>query len=310
MKYLNIACLTALLALTGCGGEDAAESGDVDRGDAQIENSLSSDAVEANSDADPTPKPTAKDGESNSVSASNTGKIKDSKDLEDLDKLFPNIPDIPTPKVVGLQPKSTTYQNKNTKARWQIKQFSDDSELNHGPYTEYWSNGQIFKEGKFEDGIPVGDWKYWHDNGQLSRELKYKNGQLLGTFDVFREDGTQEATRSYRNGLKDGEWKTYDDTGEKVILRFHYRRDLRHDKWASFYLSGEPKVEEFYKDDQKDGKHTVWYDNGQKAEEMSFRDGKRHGKAISWNKDGTKRLEIEYQNGEPVSEESDTTFGT
>jgi len=320
---VNVVCLTALLVLTGCGGEDAADSGDVERDAVQAASSTSNDASEpASADlsvADPAHRPKAetssgtpsstKQGD-RSVSPRGTRTTESSDDTRELDSLFPQIVDVPEPKVVGTQPRSTKYRDDKIKARWQIKQFSDDSELNHGPYAEFWQNGQMFKEGVFEDGVPVGVWKYWHDNGQLSRELNYKKGQLEGSVEVFREDGSKEAQRSYHSGLKDGKWQLYDDTGEKVIARFEYRRDLQHGKWSTFYPSGEQKVEEYYKDNLLDGNHTAWYENGQVAEEVSFRNGRRHGKMIAWNEDGTKKLEIEYQDGEPVTEESDSVTGT
>ncbi len=323
---VNIVCLTALLLLTGCGDEDAADSGNAERDAAQAASSASNDGAEpAGSDssvADRTPSPGATDADISSGErlSRNQGGVKssstrgrrtteDGDGINELDSLFPQVVDAPEPKVVGTQPRSVKYSDSTIKARWQIKQFSDDSELNHGPYAEYWQNGQMFKEGVFEDGVPVGLWKYWHDNGQLSRELNYEKGQLDGSVEVFREDGTKEALRSYRSGLKDGKWHRYDDTGEKVISRFEYRGDLRHGKWTTSYPSGEPKVEEYYKENLLNGKRTLWYENGELAEEVSYRDGQRHGKMIAWNKDGTKKLEIEYQDGQPVTKESDSATG-
>jgi len=221
----------------------------------------------------------------------------------ELDKLFPALENAPRPKPIGTDTKTLRYPNNKVKVRWQVKQFSDDSEVNHGPYVEYWSNGQIFKEGQFRDGVQDGQWKYWHENGKIHRTVTYNDGKLEGTFDVFRDDGTKEMTRSYHGGLKDGEWLNYDSTGEKILSRREYRFDLPHGTWNRYFASGQPVLEEHYKEGLLDGARKVWFENGQLREELSFRDGKRHGKYTRWDEDGTVQLELEFRNGEPVVKE-------
>ena len=43
-----------------------------------------------------------------------------------------------------------------------------------GEYTLYYDNGNIWKQGSYDDGLRDGKWKYLHENGKLELEWEYK----------------------------------------------------------------------------------------------------------------------------------------
>src|SRR5690606_7131819 len=57
-----------------------------------------------------------------------------------------------------------------------VTRFSADSFKNEGPYREYYPNGQIFVEGRYEEGLKAGDWKFFHSNGNEAKTVTYENG--------------------------------------------------------------------------------------------------------------------------------------
>jgi antitoxin component YwqK of YwqJK toxin-antitoxin module len=167
----------------------------------------------------------------------------------------------------------TPYDDGKPKIEREISTFSDERMVNDGYYREFFANGQLFLEGQYERGTPVGEWKYFHDNGQLARSVKFEDGKPAGEVEVRRADGTVEAKRAFSQGKRNGQWTIFDSTGEK------------------------PVREEHYVDGQPDGVWKIWHDSGQQAQEISFQSGKRHGLTTEWDKDGVKRGEVNFAEG-------------
>jgi antitoxin component YwqK of YwqJK toxin-antitoxin module len=174
---------------------------------------------------------------------------------------------------VNKQVNRQSYDDGKPKIEREISTFSDERMVNDGYYREFFANGQLFLEGQYERGTPVGEWKYYHDNGQIARAVNFEAGRPIGEVEVRRADGTIEAKRAYDQGKRNGQWTVYDATGEK------------------------PLREEHYVDGQPDGVWKLWHDNGKQAQETSFQKGKRHGITTEWDKEGVKRGEANFVDG-------------
>ncbi len=61
-----------------------------------------------------------------------------------------------------------------------VRRYSDDSVKNHGEYKEYYEGGQLFAEGGYDEGVPVGEWKYFHADGTLAKTVTYVAGRPDG----------------------------------------------------------------------------------------------------------------------------------
>ena len=166
------------------------------------------------------------------------------------------------------------YDDGKPKTEREISSFSDERMVNDGFYREYFANGQMFLEGQYERGTPVGQWKYYHDNAQLAKTVKFEDGKPAGEIELRRPDGTLDAKRTYSQGKRDGTWTAFDITGEKPAREEHY-------------VEGKP-----------DGVWKFWFDDGKQSQEIAFRDGKRHGVSTEWDKEGVKRAEVNFADGD------------
>jgi antitoxin component YwqK of YwqJK toxin-antitoxin module len=85
-----------------------------------------------------------------------------------------------------------------------------------------------------------------------------------------------KCTEWYANGQKESE-RTYDDDGNfKLIV---------------WYEDGQVKLEEFYKNGEKDGKCAYWYENGEQKSEYNYINGSETGNFIEWHINGNKYRE-------------------
>lgn len=95
--------------------------------------------------------------------------------------------------------------------------------LLHGKYQHFTRQMQLLEEGAFEQGLPVGLWKYWLD-GQLRETAHYKNGQLHGERKLYDAEGALLEVAAYKNGLRQGTTTIYED-GE-ITSQVNYRKGV------------------------------------------------------------------------------------
>jgi antitoxin component YwqK of YwqJK toxin-antitoxin module len=193
------------------------------------------------------------------------------------------------------------YDDGKPKVEREISRFSDERLVNDGYYREYFLNGQLFVEGQYERGVPVGEWKYFHDSGNLAKTVKYENGKPHGEVEVRRPDGTLEAKRVYKDSKRDGEWVVYDRTGEKRLRELHYSEGEPDGVWKTWHNNGQLAQEQPFKGGKANGLVTEWDENGVKRAEAMFVDGKREGKTTIWQLDG-KVVEQNFKDGKLVPE--------
>jgi antitoxin component YwqK of YwqJK toxin-antitoxin module len=67
-----------------------------------------------------------------------------------------------------------------------------------------------------------------------------------------------------------------------------------------FYLSGQKKEQQSYKNGLFDGLWITWNENGQKLAEANYSEGNKHGKWFIWDEKGTLRFEMNYENNQRV----------
>ena len=181
-----------------------------------------------------------------------------------------------------------------------LKKFSDDSWIVDGVFAERYPNGQVYQQGKFQEGRRVGEWKFWHPNGKVAKVVNYKNGLEDGMVIVYRADGTKNLVRSYKEGKKHGKWLSYDDTGEKENGQLEYKDDVRHGSSIDWYKTGERREEIQFKNGKYDGAVILWRKDGTKASVRHYKAGKRDGLDTVYNASGQKIREIRYKDGKVV----------
>lgn len=97
---------------------------------------------------------------------------------------------------------------------------------------------------------------------------------------------------------------------ERVVLNFNRKpeelyqvyRDsagnfIRHGYARHYYLNGQMKFEEHFKEGRLDSITEFWYESGGKQGELPFQGGKPHGLALTWHQNGKKKSEKPWVDG-------------
>lgn len=72
---------------------------------------------------------------------------------------------------------------------------------------------------------------------------------------------------------------------------------IRHGRARHYYLNGQLKFEERYRDGRLDSVTEFWYENGAKQGVLPFKEGKPHGMAVTWHPNGMKKSEKPWVDG-------------
>ncbi len=145
--------------------------------------------------------------------------------------------------IISLESRDHEYYHPNGEV-WQ--KYSVINGVLEGEYSEFHANGNIMKNGIYENGKKQRRWTCWHDNGKIWYINSYLDGILHGECSSYRGDGGIEFKGEYNNGIKCGEWEINHDNGNR-------------DEHGSF------------KDGLKDGVwHRYHYETGNKYYESEF----------------------------------------
>ena len=170
----------------------------------------------------PAPSKTTENAEENTKTIQ---KNKSQSDVPSLEDLFaPSVKkktgnsSVPkgTQRNFVLKEYTERYPNGQFKMRVMLKQYSDDTKVFHGDYTEWYSDGKKNKEGVYHEGKMEGHWKFWFKNGNLAKQGEYSADLAEGMWTYNRPDGSVKSTGQFEKGIKVGSWKKYDKEG-KVI---------------------------------------------------------------------------------------------
>lgn len=196
----------------------------------------------------------------------------------------------------------------------------------NGYWKEYYDDGKLRAEGKYNKDKKTGNWKYYYRNGGTEQEGAYKDGKPEGPWRWYYETGELLREENYFNGLLDGEMTEYDlaenviTKGEYIegnqegkwvyrvgnsIVEGNYAAGMRNGEWKSWDVNPMGEVETLrfegkYVEDNPNGKHIYYWDNGKRKDEGEYIMGRKQGDWIYYNYDGTPFLIVTYDDGKEI----------
>lgn len=191
-----------------------------------------------------------------------------------------------------------------------------------GSWKEYYDDGKLRAQGKYNKDVREGDWKFYHENGATEQEGTYVKGKPEGDWRWYYPGGEMLREETYYNGLLDGLMTEYDEAGGVITKGEYiegkeegnwyfrlgdsetegtYADGMRNGLWKIYDLQmGQKKVLRFegrFIEDNPHGKHTYYWDNENKKEEGEYTMGRKEGDWVYYNYDGTPFIVVSYKDG-------------
>ncbi len=177
-----------------------------------------------------------------------------------------------------------------------INQYNENGDRT-GFWTDHFPNGNPRYEGNFEDGRPIGKFKYFFPEGGLRAELIHIDDEktVQATFYHRRRNNNTMSEGQYVDQKKHGLWRFFNNRGDLVMKNyFHY--DENHGVWKTFYRSGLIMEIVTYHYGEKKGEWKQYYENGQVRISANYENDLLNGKYIMYYENGNKMIDGYFHN--------------
>lgn len=162
-------------------------------------------------------------------------------------------------------------------------------------YKEWDETGVLIQEGLYNDGMPLGSWKYYYRNGKEKMVEEVVDGTSFvwqfwlpdslhtqtvkdgtGEIATYYTNGNLKEWYTYKNGLKDGPFEEASVYGY-FLLKGAFKNNLPDGEWKYFYYTGDLEKTSVYKDGKLHGPYFYYYDNEQVNVEGQYENGSKKG---------------------------------
>ncbi len=147
----------------------------------------------------------------------------------------------------------------------------DDQGRQQGEWIVYDQKGNIKYEGRFKDGKPTGEFRYYYPEGNIRAVTRnYEQGKIVYA-ETFYLNGLVMARGKYIDQKKDSVWQFFSgDDGGYLSSEEIYEKTKREGVWKTYFPSGVIAEEVTYKDDLKNGPWVQYFTDGMVGAEGTF----------------------------------------
>ena len=201
---------------------------------------------------------------------------------------------------------------------------TDGKGLRQGSWRKVDSAGRLIYTGRFVNGIPSGEFRYYYPDGKLKTvSFVSDHGKKAAVLSYF-PGGRKMAAGNYLNEKKDSIWQFYSEiTGSLVSQEFyragridgpsevffsegglsevyHYKNGTKEGLWEQYYLDGKLKLRGLYKEGEKQGPFKTFYNSGLPMMEGQYIQGHQQGTWTYYNEKGVVLKKELYETGKLI----------
>jgi len=193
-----------------------------------------------------------------------------------------------------------------------------------GFWRKFDSSGNKIYEGRFKNGVPIGEFRYFYpvgsvkavsiysDNGKIARTISYfPNGIKMAAGNYLSEkkdsiwqffsqiDGALLSEEEYKSGLKTGVSKTYFLQGGIAEIST-WKNGVKEGLWEEYYSDGKTKVRGTFRNNEKEGLIQAYYPSGKLLLSGLYKQGHQDGTWTYYAENGIITKQEIYEDGQLV----------
>ena len=197
----------------------------------------------------------------------------------------------------GLQQGDWTYENDSGGVRARGRYVDD---VQDGPWTYWYANGNKEYEGTFRDGLREGLWRYYHTNASQRAQGHFVRGREQGEWTFWSTRGQITQRGFFQDGLQTGLWTYFSDSGVKSAEGLCYE-GVRGGEWEFWGADGELSRQWLPPEESvSDLTYTVdsWEEGAVRREGFAAA-GRPQGLWVLRHRNGSPRMVGVFENGTP-----------
>jgi len=159
------------------------------------------------------------------------------------------------------------------------------------------STGNKIYEGRFIDGIPTGEFRYFYPNGKIkTTSIYYDHGKRVKSISYF-SNGMKMATGNYLNEKKDSIWQFFSQFDGILVSEEEYRNGFKSGLSKTFFLQGGIAQLSTWKDGIKEGLWEEYYTDGKIKFRGTFMNNEKEGPFQAFYSSGKPLFFGQYSQG-------------
>lgn len=159
--------------------------------------------------------------------------------------------------------------------------------------------GHTVYEGRFVNGQPAGEFRYFYPNGKIKTiSVVSDNGRKAVTQSFFA-NGRKMASGNYINEKKDSTWQFFGENTGVLASEETYVAGKVEGKSRTFYPDGVVAEMVYYKNGIRDGLWEQYFTDGKLKLRGAFKAGEKHGPFITYHVNAKPMITGQYQKGLP-----------
>jgi antitoxin component YwqK of YwqJK toxin-antitoxin module len=173
----------------------------------------------------------------------------------------------------------------------------------HGLAISWLPNGSTYRQGTYENGLPVGDLlEINKKTGKLERTATYSEGRkIVNKIEYYPGEKQKKAEAQYLSPV--ASQQSADEFWKAQLAKFTTEgKNLRHGVAKAWFPNGKLESEGTYQFGKKSGAFTFWHENGQVLATGEYRDDKAEGQWVWWHQNGQRSAFGRYENGQLIGE--------
>lgn len=170
-----------------------------------------------------------------------------------------------------------------------------------GTWKDYYSDGELFSELTYENGVAEGFYKAYFKNGKLKTFNDTKNDKIHGLARDYFFDGTLRAETSYKDGKAEGPAKVFYAINT-IRYELNYSNNLLNGPVTEYYSDGLLKMKGNYKNGEMDGEFLYYWPNGKLQATYKYVAGKTQGAFEAYHDNGQLHKKGNVKNGTIIGE--------
>jgi antitoxin component YwqK of YwqJK toxin-antitoxin module len=175
--------------------------------------------------------------------------------------------------------------------------ITDSKGYRQGSWQKVDSAGRVIYEGRFRDGVPDGEFRYYYPDGKLKTVSEVsKQGRRAETVSYF-PNGKKMAAGNYLNEKKDSTWQFFSESNGTLVAQESYQAGIINGLSRVFYPEGGLSEQHYYKKGIKDGLWEQYYLDGKLKLRGAYKSGEKHGQFRLFYNTGQLLLEGRYNLG-------------
>lgn len=176
---------------------------------------------------------------------------------------------------------------------------TDASGMKQGYWIKKTPDGKKIYEGRFRDGHPVGEFRYFYETGVTKAVSRFSDDGRTANSVMYFTNGGKMAEGTYVDEKREGVWKFYSEADGILLSEENFVKGKKEGISKTFYAGKGIAELSNWKNGMHDGLWEQYYSDGKVKFRCTYREDRKEGPVAAFSPAGKTIMTGQYLAGSP-----------